>query len=55
MNNFALLRALASEERARDATDPAIRKEWEALALEWHLFATTTEKTASKVPQAKNG
>ncbi len=55
MNNFALLRALASEQRARDASDPAIKKEWEALAIEWHLLATMTEKTINKVPQAKSG
>ncbi|MGC1652407.1 MAG: hypothetical protein WA722_06275 [Candidatus Sulfotelmatobacter sp.] len=55
MNNFALLRALASEQRARDASDPAIKKEWEALAIEWHLLANATEKTTNKVPQAKSG
>jgi hypothetical protein len=55
MNNFALLRALASEQRAHDASDPAIKKEWEALAIEWHLLATTSEKTTNKVPQAKSG
>jgi len=54
MNNFALLRALASEQRARDASDPAIQKEWEALAIEWHLLATMTEKTINKVLQAKS-
>jgi hypothetical protein len=32
-------RALASEERARDASDPAIRTEWEELAIQWHLMA----------------
>jgi hypothetical protein len=55
MNNFALLRAIASEQRARDASDPAIRKEWEALAIEWHLLASTTEKTNNKVSQTKSG
>ncbi len=55
MNNFALPRALASEQRARDASDPAIKKEWEALAIEWHLLATMTEKATNKVPQAKSG
>ena len=55
MNNFALLRALASEQRARDASDPATKKEWEALAIEWHLLATMTEKATNKVPQAKSG
>jgi hypothetical protein len=44
-SNLALLRALASEQRARDASDPAIRKEWEALAIEWHQLATVIVKT----------
>jgi hypothetical protein len=55
VNNFALLRALASEQRARDASDPAIKKEWEALAIEWHLLATISEKTINKAPHAKSG
>lgn len=48
MNNFALLRALASEERARAASDPTIKNEWEALAIEWHLLANMAEKAISK-------
>ena len=30
------LRALASEQHAREASDPAIKKEWENLAIQWH-------------------
>jgi len=52
MDNFALLRA-SQAKRAREAFDPAIKKEWEALAIEWHLVATRSAKTANKVPQAK--
>ena len=33
------LRALASEQHAREASDPAIKKEWEDLAIQWHLIA----------------
>jgi hypothetical protein len=33
------LRALASEQRAREALDPAIKKEWEDLAIQWYLIA----------------
>ena len=36
MQNIALLRALGCEQQAREASDSAIRKEWEALAIEWH-------------------
>jgi hypothetical protein len=38
-SNLALLRALASEQRARDASDPIVEKEWETLAIEWHQLA----------------
>jgi hypothetical protein len=55
MDNFALLRALASEERARNASDPAVKKEWEVLAIEWHRLATMAAKAAAKVPRAKCG
>ena len=44
-SNLALLRALASEQRARDASDPTVKKEWEALAIEWHQLATVIVKT----------
>ena len=44
-SNLALLRALASEQRARDASDPIVKKEWEALAIEWHQLATVIVKT----------
>lgn len=44
-SNLALLRALACEQRARDASDPAIKKEWEALAIEWHQLASVIVKT----------
>ena len=33
------LRALASEQHARESSDPAIKKEWEDLAIQWHLIA----------------
>ena len=52
-NNFALLRALACEDRARVACDIAAKKEWEALAIEWHLVATRTAKTSNTIPQVR--
>jgi hypothetical protein len=33
------LKALFSEERARESTDPTSRKDWEELAIEWHMMA----------------
>ena len=55
MDNFALLRALSAEKQALEASDPAVKKEWEALAIEWHLLATITEKMINKAPHAKCG
>jgi cell division protein FtsL len=34
-------RALLSEERARSANDKLIKREWQELAIEWHLLAST--------------
>ena len=50
MDNFALLRALESEQRARDAFDPAVKREWEALAFEWHQLAHIIEKSNQQRP-----
>jgi hypothetical protein len=33
------LKAIAAEHRAKQATDPALRQDWEELAIEWHLMA----------------
>lgn len=37
------LKAIASELRAQQATDPMQRQEWEELAHEWHLLANRAE------------
>jgi hypothetical protein len=36
------LKAIASEQRAKDATDPTLRQDWEEMAIEWHLLANLT-------------
>lgn len=33
------LRAIQNEQRARAASDPIVKAEWEALAIEWHALA----------------
>jgi hypothetical protein len=33
------LKALFSEERARESTDPTSREDWQELAIEWHMMA----------------
>ena len=45
------LRALASEQRAREATDPAIKKEWEDLAIQWHLIAHMAAELRGTLPR----
>jgi hypothetical protein len=33
------LKALFSEQRARESSDPTSRHDWEELAIEWHMMA----------------
>ena len=37
------LKALFSEERARESTDQTSREDWEELAIEWHMMANLAE------------
>lgn len=45
------LRALASEQHAREASDPAIKKEWEDLAIQWHLIAHIAAELRGRLPR----
>jgi hypothetical protein len=38
-SNIPRLKALVCEQRAREATDPAIKQSWQELAIEWHAIA----------------
>jgi hypothetical protein len=40
------LRAIQSEQRARDASDPLIKGEWEELAIEWHALASAATQSS---------
>jgi hypothetical protein len=44
------LRALASEQRARNAPDRAIKREWEDLAMQWHLVAHAAAALRGEIP-----
>jgi hypothetical protein len=33
------LKALFSEQRARESSEPRSRNDWEELAIEWHMMA----------------
>jgi hypothetical protein len=45
------LRAVQSEQRARDASDPQTKAEWDELAIEWHLLANAVAKASGEAPQ----
>ena len=44
------LRALASGQRAREASDPIVKNDWEDLAIEWHLLANSSAKANGQTP-----
>lgn len=44
------LKAIASELRAKEATDPAQRQDWEELAIEWHLMANLADPGEQPAP-----
>jgi hypothetical protein len=44
------LRALTSEQRARNASDSTIKREWEELAIQWHSIANVTAQLAGEAP-----
>jgi hypothetical protein len=39
------LRAIQNEQRAAFASDPIIKAEWEALAIEWHALANAVSQS----------
>jgi hypothetical protein len=45
------LRAIQSEQRAAAASDPVIRAEWEALAIEWHTLANAVAQSSGEDDQ----
>jgi len=49
------LRAVQSEQRAHDASDPIIRAEWEELAIEWHLLANAVAHNSGPIDQIDVG
>jgi hypothetical protein len=45
------LRAIATEQRAREASDPTSKREWEDLAIEWHLQAHLAAQEGGDISQ----
>jgi hypothetical protein len=44
------LRALSSEQRAQNAADSAVKREWEDLAIQWHLMANEAAQASGQAP-----
>ena len=45
------LRAVAAEHRARTAADATAKREWEDLAIQWHLLANVAAQASGQLPQ----
>ena len=43
------LKALFSEERARESTDPTSRDDWQELAIEWHMMANLAADESGEI------
>jgi hypothetical protein len=39
------MKALVCEQHARESTDPASKRDWEELAIEWRLMARSPAST----------
>jgi hypothetical protein len=44
-------KALACEQQARLALDPAAKRDWEELAIEWHTIAHFATRRIGETPQ----
>ena len=42
------MKALACEQRAKDASDPTAKRDWEELAIEWHTMANFAAKATGE-------
>ena len=45
------LKALFSEQRARESTNPTARQDWEELAIEWHMMANLAARANGEISQ----
>jgi hypothetical protein len=49
------LRALFSEQRAAESSNPASKQDWEELAVEWHTMANLAARPKSGMAPARFG
>jgi len=47
------LKALFSEQRARESNDPRSRLDWEELAIEWHAMASLAAPTDGEISKTE--
>jgi cell division protein FtsL len=45
------MKALLSEQQARESTDQRSKRDWEELAVEWHSMAQTARVSELKLPE----
>lgn len=45
------LKALFSEQRARESSEPRSRNDWQELAIEWHMMANLAADAKSESSQ----
>jgi hypothetical protein len=50
-SNVYRLRAVACEQRSKQTADPTVKKEWDELAIEWHLLANIVAQATNKIPK----
>jgi hypothetical protein len=45
------LKALFSEQRARESTNATAKQDWEELAIEWHMMANLAARANGEISQ----
>ncbi len=46
------IRAIASEQRAASTVDPLLKKEWEEIAIHWHMIANLAAQMNEAAPKS---
>jgi hypothetical protein len=44
-------RAVACEQRCREISDPALKREWQDLAIQWHLMSNVAAQADGQISQ----
>lgn len=49
ISNIYRLRAVASEQRAGEASDHATKSEWAEIAIQWHFMANVAAEVGAQI------